>query len=338
MPPEPPARFGASVIAASDRLQALYVLSEDPVLTAHARQHTYGSGLDGKTIASIYKTHLDKIDERTLVDHERQFMLELGVDSEIITSAALQGRYPYMFPLVVAEKQRAYRLFRGWLPSLVDTCRRIDALLGADKRGFHWTRMSEKYGAPSFIYILQGRSRVAINDDLPSSVTGALFELKENQDAVALQINKVIREVEAKLRSTCIVCGAPSEINNDQGPWASLCAEHRADTFKEGHKDWKGAKAAISSFLSERCISSFSVEAAPLCSSHVFDEQWAPPIVVRSVLVLLYQYAASSGWRIAPWLDSANGRRRGRPRDVLANHPLRVEETAGRCVVWMKNG
>lgn len=233
--------FEASVIAGSGRLQALYVLSEYPVLAALACQHTEASRLDGKTIASIYKTHLDRIDERSLVNHERRLMHELGVELEIRTSAQLQGQYPYMFPLEGADNRRAYRIFRGWVPPLVDTCRQIDALLGADKRGFHWTRMSEKYGAPSLTYLLQGRYRVAIVDELPTSVTRAVCESKEIHDAVALQINEVIRQVEAKLRSTCIVCGAPSEINNDQGPWASLCAEDRADTFKEGHKDWKGA-------------------------------------------------------------------------------------------------
>lgn len=241
VPSEVPTGTEPSVIAASDSLQAPYVLSDYPVRGALACQHTEASRLDGKTIASIYKPHLDRIDERSLVNHERQLVHELGVEIEVRTSTELQGRFPYMFPLEGADNRRAYRIFHGWLPPLVDTCHRIDALLGADKRGFHWTRMSEKYGAPSLTYRLQGRSRVAIVDELPSSVTRAVCESKENHDAVALQINEVIRQVEAKLRSICIVCGAPSEINNDQGPWASLCAEHRADTFKEGHKDWKGA-------------------------------------------------------------------------------------------------
>lgn len=182
VPSEVPTGTEPSVIAASGRLQALYVLSEYPVLAALACQHTEASRLDGKTIASIYITHLARIDERSLVNHERQLMHELGVEIEVRNSTELQGRFPYMF-----------------------------------------------------------RPRVAIVDDLPASVTRAVCESKENHDAVALQINEVICQVEAKLRSTYIVCGAPSEINNDQGPWASLCAEHRADTFKEGHKDWKGA-------------------------------------------------------------------------------------------------
>ncbi|WP_198084398.1 hypothetical protein [Variovorax sp. E3] len=241
VPSEVPTGTEPSVIAASDSLQAPYVLSDYPVLAALVRKHSEARRLDGRAIVSIYKTHLDRIDERLLVDHERQLMHELGVEIEVRTSTELQGRFPYMFRLEGADNRRAYRIFHGWLPPLVDTCRRIDALLGADRRGFYWTRMSEKYGAPSLTYMLQGRSRVALDDDLPSSVTRTVCESKENHDAVALQINEVIRQVEAKLRSTCIVCGATSEINNDQGPWASLCAEHRADTFKEGHKDWKGA-------------------------------------------------------------------------------------------------
>jgi hypothetical protein len=48
--------------------------------------------------------------------------------------------FVYMFPFKREDGRRAYMFFRGWLPAFVSTCTEIDALLGANKRGFHWTR------------------------------------------------------------------------------------------------------------------------------------------------------------------------------------------------------
>lgn len=224
-----------------DPQHALHVLAEYPMLAALARRHTEAKKLDGRAIASIYKAHLSDIDQQVVLVHERNLMRELGIELSITTPAALQAHFPYMFPLEGDENRRAYILFRGWLPTLVDVCQKIDALLGANKRGFHWTRLREKYGAPSFAYGMDGKARVAMDYPLPSSVKPVECQTEGGNDAVALQINELVLQVELKLRCTCIVCGAASEINNDRGPWASLCAEHRAETFDVGHKDWKGS-------------------------------------------------------------------------------------------------
>ncbi|WP_143044817.1 hypothetical protein [Variovorax sp. YR216] len=62
-----------------------------------------------------------------------------------------------------------------------------------------------------------------------------------NFDPVAVTIHELILQTEVELRSVCIVCGAASEINNDQGPWASLCAEHRVAMFAEDPFGLEGA-------------------------------------------------------------------------------------------------
>ncbi len=158
-----------------------------------------------------------------------------------ITPASLHARFPYMFPLEGEGRRRAYRFFRGWLPSLAQACEDIDARLGVDKRGFHWTRVREKFGSPSFDYQMAGKARVAINIHRPTEVHRHEWEPSGGHDPVALAIDEIVLQLELRLRCLCIVCGAPSEINNDRGPWASLCPEHRADTFDEGHRDWKGS-------------------------------------------------------------------------------------------------
>ncbi len=154
-----------------------------------------------------------------------------------ITPAALQARFPYMFPLEGEERRRAYIFFRGWMPPLARACEDIDELLGASKRGFHWTRLREKFGSPSFTYWMEGKGRVAINIHSPAEVHRCECRPVEGQDPVALVVNERVLQVEVELRSLCIVCGAsPSEINNDRGPWASLCLAHRTeDDGPNGH-------------------------------------------------------------------------------------------------------
>lgn len=158
-----------------------------------------------------------------------------------LSPEALKVAFSYMFPLDGAGASRAYMFFRGWLPALASTCTEIDALLGANKRGFRWTRIREKYGSPSLAYWMEGQARVAINIHRPDSVQRVESKPLVDADPTAVAIHELVLQLEVRLRSLCIVCGAPSEINQDQGPWASLCAEHRAETFAEGHKDWRGS-------------------------------------------------------------------------------------------------
>ncbi|SCK11194.1 hypothetical protein VAR608DRAFT_0551 [Variovorax sp. HW608] len=163
-----------------------------------------------------------------------------------ITPSALHARFPYMFPLEGQEHRRAYAFYRGWMPALAKACEDIDKLLGTDKRGFHWTRLREKFGSPSFGDQMEGKARVAINIHRPTEVVRHACEPVEGHAPVALAINERVLQLEVELRSCCIVCGAPSVINNDRGPWASLCPTHRAeDDGPDGSMGsvWESARA-----------------------------------------------------------------------------------------------
>lgn len=224
----------------TDQLHSLYVVADYPLLADFARSHTVATRLDGRAIAAIYEAHLASIDEQILSHGEMLLLQSLGVQLPIRTPAALLQRFPYMFPLAGTESRRAYIIFRGWLPAIAAACRRIDELLATNKRGFYWIHMREKYGAPSFAYRMHHDARVTVNHRLPSRATRAVSRTASEHDAVSQELNEMVLRLEAQLRNTCIVCSATSEINNDQGPWASLCLEHRSTAFTAGHGDWRG--------------------------------------------------------------------------------------------------
>lgn len=151
----------------------------------------------------------------------------------------LLARFPYMF--AEPNRKRAYSFFRGWLPTFALMCQQIDAILGEDKRDFLWTRIREKFGAPSLAYQMSGQARHVIHAHRPTEVRriscapSDLFE----QSAVAIQ--EAVLLAELALREACIVCGAPSIITNAGGPWASLCAEHRSSAFLNSLQGTVGA-------------------------------------------------------------------------------------------------
>ena len=153
---------------------------------------------------------------------------------------ALLARFDYMFPLQGVERQRAYLFFKGWTPTFARACERIEILLGPDKRGFEWTRIREKFGAPSLAYRMEGKAQFAVNAHRPTEVARVPYAAIESFEPVAVEIHEVVLQTEVELRARCIVCGARSTITNAQGPWASLCPEHQAAVFPEGLGDRAG--------------------------------------------------------------------------------------------------
>lgn len=145
----------------------------------------------------------------------------------------LLARFPYMFPLGGSERRRAYVFFRGWMPTFMLMCEQIDAQLGEDKRSFAWTRVREKFGAPSLSYDMRGRARHAIYAHRPCEVRLIVCEPIESFEPVAIEIQELVLRAELALRESCIVCGAHSTITNAAGPWASLCTKHRSSAYLE---------------------------------------------------------------------------------------------------------
>lgn len=146
---------------------------------------------------------------------------------------AFLSRYSYMFPLTGGARRRAYTFFRGWMPTFARLCEQIDAILGEDKRDFAWVRIREKFGAPSLSYSMRGQARHVIHAHRPTEVRRIDCEPVESFEPVAVVIQETVLSTELELREKCIACGAKSTITNAQGPWASLCDQHRTTPILE---------------------------------------------------------------------------------------------------------
>jgi hypothetical protein len=154
-------------------------------------------------------------------------------------------RFAYMFPLAAADRRRSYVFFRGWMPAFAFGCEQIDSILGADKRYFAWTRIREKFGAPSLAYQMRGQARHVIHAHRPTEVRRICCAPRASFEPLAVAIQEAVLLVEMALRESCIVCAAPSLIVNAGGPWASLCGEHRESAFLKNLEDislWKVAE------------------------------------------------------------------------------------------------
>ena len=160
----------------------------------------------------------------------------------------LLARYEYMFPL--SGETRPYAFYRGWAPQFAALCEQVDAILTVNKRGFHWTRIREKFGAPSFAYRMRGQARFAINSHRPFSVSRVECAPRESFDSAAVSVQEMVLQTEIRLRNACIVCGANSEITNVQGPWVSLCPDHQGPDFLQelharGQSLWTACKLSL---------------------------------------------------------------------------------------------
>lgn len=172
----------------------------------------------------------------------------------------LLARFGYMFPLSGSNRTRAYVFFRGWVPAYAQMCKQIDGLLGEDRRDFVWSRIREKFGAPSLAYQMRGRARHVIHAHRPAEATRIQCAPVESFDPLAVAVHEVVLFAELTRRDACIVCGAPSLITNVAGPWASLCDHHRTGAFLQGIHVGSVWEAAV---LREEPIDSLDV------SSHV---------------------------------------------------------------------
>lgn len=142
-------------------------------------------------------------------------------------------RLPYMFLLQGNERARSYIFFRGWISSFAKLCVDIDQILEAGRREFQWVRIREKFGAPSFAYVMQGRARHVVHAHRPNEVRRISCAPAEAFDPASIAIQEAVLQTEVVLRERCIVCGRASAIVNNLGPWASLCSTHRSPSFMQ---------------------------------------------------------------------------------------------------------
>lgn len=131
--------------------------------------------------------------------------------------STVKERFPYMFE----GDNIGIDIARGWMPMFAKLCEQIDALLGVDKRDFHWTQLKEKFGSARFHWSMDGARQGA---DLISPER--LAAAKKSAETLREQIALIVGEAQAKTQHMCIVCGQPGKNDSAGGYMLILCDEH----------------------------------------------------------------------------------------------------------------
>lgn len=145
----------------------------------------------------------------------------------------IQALYPYQFSNPVLGVEVA----KGWMPVFAQLCTDIDNLLGADKFGFHWSQIKEKYGSARFYYRFQGRkSGVRLDIHTPNGVWSqhipAERRIRTERDKTFQEIDQAVLKLtmaaEVATQRMCLVCGQPGVADTELGYVMVLCPEHKA--------------------------------------------------------------------------------------------------------------
>jgi hypothetical protein len=142
----------------------------------------------------------------------------------------LKLRFPYMF----AGENIGFSFYRGWFPLFAKLCEDIDALLGEDKRGFHWAQLKEKFGSASFYWEMTGYAQ-QLHVSLISDNQVDEFSTRYRKDSLPSQIDTLVREATMATRSRCIVCGEAATLDRSESYVLVLC-EHHATRRRQDQK------------------------------------------------------------------------------------------------------
>ncbi|MEJ8850816.1 hypothetical protein [Variovorax rhizosphaerae] len=157
----------------------------------------------------------------------------MNADGYRETPRTLRSRFPYMF----SGPNIGFAFYRGWMLILRNACEEIDALLGADKRHFHWIQIKEKLGTGRFYYHLDGGGggvTVRVHDLTSSLPPQAPIVLEPaGQDEVVLKVSAIVQHAELATHSACIVCGATATPRAYDGYWVNVCALHQPASAKD---------------------------------------------------------------------------------------------------------
>jgi hypothetical protein len=146
----------------------------------------------------------------------------------------LKQRYAYMFAGNIIELSVA----KGWMPLIAKLCEDIDAVLGADKQGFSWQQVKEKFGTARFYFRL-GKSRIPLRLDVmaPDGVMSMRLAPPATDGGPDLElvnrISALTDAAEGKTRQVCLVCGEPGTLDRTGGHLLNLCEAH-AKQRREG--------------------------------------------------------------------------------------------------------
>jgi hypothetical protein len=112
-------------------------------------------------------------------------------------------RFPYLFKDCI----HGVSVPIGWAGLFTKLCEDVDALLGDNKRGFHWAQVTEKFGV--------------------LSVSFAVRKLPELAD----ELYRLAGAATAQSRSLCAVCGQPGSLTSE-GYMMTLCDHHKEQRKK----------------------------------------------------------------------------------------------------------
>lgn len=122
-----------------------------------------------------------------------------------VTSDQLKVKYRYMF----AGTNIGLDMYDGWTQILAQACAEIDAVLGENKRCFHFSQFKEKYGSARYYYD---------SESLGSE------ELQ--------RIQTLLDQAELATETACMLCGSPATIEEHGGWFLCLCNVH-ADEHRD---------------------------------------------------------------------------------------------------------
>ena len=131
--------------------------------------------------------------------------------------STVKERFPYMF----AGDNIGLSMAHGWEPLFETLCVDIDALLGDDKRKFHWTQLKEKFGCARFHWSMDN-ARIASDLISPERLEVAKTSATTLREKIAL----LVSEAQAKTQHMCIVCGQPGKVDPADNYMLVLCDEH----------------------------------------------------------------------------------------------------------------
>ena len=143
---------------------------------------------------------------------------------------ALIARFPYQF----ASKHLGINVSYGWVGIFEQLCTDIDALLGDDKRGFHWVQCKEKHGGACFYYETEKATMgVRISAFMPGGkvvVSRTPAEPADGSD-VLRRLDKLVADAEERSEQFCYACGEPGRM------WTTRWYLTLCDTHGRLHRD-----------------------------------------------------------------------------------------------------
>jgi hypothetical protein len=153
------------------------------------------------------------------------------------TLKEIKQRYPYQF----SGKNLGFGIAKGWLPEFAELCKKIDELLGENKRGFHFVQIKEKFGSARYYWSIKGK-KDSVRVDLISTKKVISYETnppasKDQSQTLFDQLSKLINEAEAHTCDHCIVCGSSGKIDQQDGYLLVLCDLHSKQRSAGGDLD-----------------------------------------------------------------------------------------------------